>query len=358
MAASVLLISGTSQAVTIDWVPVRNAGNAADVLYTQNNPGNLQFGAVDYNYSISKYETTNAQYVEFLNAVADTDTNSLYNTNMNTEVRGGITRSGTSGSYSYAAKIGWENSPVVYVSFYDSLRFANWLHNGQPMGLQSNLTTEDGAYTITPAGIAANNITRNPGAQVFLPSEDEWYKAAYHKNDGVTGNYWLYPMQTSNVSEVHSDQPPGSGAIAPAYYGNFYLDDTIANGYDDGYAVTGTSPAVPAPAVNLLTDVGAYTESPGPYGTFDQGGNVREWNEAIIGAERGVRGGSWNIGTTYLRAAYRDGSEDPSSYQARSAGFRVATYYVVPEPGTLVLGVIGGMMLMLCCRRRFQKSTV
>jgi hypothetical protein len=69
---------------------------------------------------------------------------------------------------------------VDFVSFWNALRFANWLHNGQPRGLQDETTTEDGAYTLTPTGIVNNTITRNPGAVVFLPSENEWYKAAYY----------------------------------------------------------------------------------------------------------------------------------------------------------------------------------
>ena len=81
---------------------------------------------------IGAYEITNAQYAEFLNAVADADPNALYNTRMGTSARGGITRSGGSGSYGYSVKAGHENKPVVFVSFYDALRFANWLHNGEP----------------------------------------------------------------------------------------------------------------------------------------------------------------------------------------------------------------------------------
>ena len=36
-------------------------------------------------------------------------------------------------------------------------------------------------------------VTRKPGATWVIPTEDEWYKVAYHKNDGVTGNYGDYP---------------------------------------------------------------------------------------------------------------------------------------------------------------------
>ena len=106
----------------------------------------------------------------------------------------------------------------MFVSWYDSIRFANWLHNGQGSG-----DTENGAYTLlggTPTPSNGNSITRNAGAKWWLPSEDEWYKAAYHKNDGVTGNYWDYPTSTDAVP--YSDQPPGSGAPDPSNTANFY----------------------------------------------------------------------------------------------------------------------------------------
>ncbi len=113
--------------------------------------GTTGYGSVDYTYRISKYEVTNAQYAEFLNAVASTDSYGLYDTDMGSPEPwewGGITRSGSSGSYTYSAIGGREDMPVNHVSWYDSLRFANWLHNGQPTGAQDNSTTEDGAYTI------------------------------------------------------------------------------------------------------------------------------------------------------------------------------------------------------------------
>ena len=98
--------------------------------------------------------------------------------------------------------------PVVYVSFWDAARFANWLHNRKPSGAQNNSTTEDGAYTLRGQTSPSNaSVTRNVGAQVFIPTEDEWYKSAYHKNDGVTGNYWDFPTST-DVTPL-SNQPPG-----------------------------------------------------------------------------------------------------------------------------------------------------
>ena len=122
------LATAPALAVSIDWVRVGMAGNAADER--------TGFGAVDYAYRIGKYEVTNAQYTEFLNAVAVADPNALYNTRMASGL-GGIARSGGAGSYSYDAIVGREQMPVVFVSFYDALRFANWMHNDQLAGART-----------------------------------------------------------------------------------------------------------------------------------------------------------------------------------------------------------------------------
>src|SRR4029079_18120648 len=134
----------------------------------------------------------------------------------------------------YNVKPGHQNNPVIYVSWFEAIRFANWLHNGQGSG-----DTENGAYTIRPGTPGYYTITRNPGARWWLPSENEWYKAAYHKNDGVTGNYWDYP--TSSDAIPYSDQPPGSDAPEQAKTANFRKDNGLIDNYDDGYAVTGST---------------------------------------------------------------------------------------------------------------------
>ena len=104
-----------SAEVTFDWVTVGDPGNGCD---TQ---GPYCLGAVADTYRISKYEVTNAQYAEFLNAVAETDTYELYHTDMGDPSahhygHGGIARSGNPGSYTYSAIAGRENMPVNYVS--------------------------------------------------------------------------------------------------------------------------------------------------------------------------------------------------------------------------------------------------
>ncbi len=193
--AVVLWLGPVTQAeVVIETVTVGDLGNADD---TQGDG----YGGVDYEYRIGKYEVTNAQYAEFLNAVAASDPHGLYNTGMAGGF-GGITRSGSSGSYVYSTIAGRANMPVNFVSWYDTLRFANWMHNDQPTGAQDPTTTEDGAYDMA----LGSSVVRKPGALMFLTSEDEWYKAAYYKGAGTGAGYWDYPTETDDPN------PPMAGA--------------------------------------------------------------------------------------------------------------------------------------------------
>jgi formylglycine-generating enzyme required for sulfatase activity len=315
--------------ISIPTVPVGNPGNPADTRYDV-----VGFGSVSKHYRIGTTEVTNAQYTAFLNAVDPTGANTLalYHSVMSSDARGGINfNSGAANGSKYEIKPGRDNNPVVYVSWYDAIRFANWLHNGQGAG-----DTENGAYTLlggTPTPSNGNSITRNPGARWWLPSEDEWYKAAYHKNDGATANYWDYPTSTNTVP--YSDQPPGSDAPDPSNTANFFKNDGVANGYDDGYAVTGATSF--NSAQNYLTDVGAYASALGPYGTFDQGGNVWEWNETLIlSSFRGLRGGSWFSNISLVLNASNRSFVSPT-VRNDSMGFRVAT---IPEPSTMCLGTL------------------
>jgi formylglycine-generating enzyme required for sulfatase activity len=267
---------GVSAPITILTVPVGNPGNAPDTrVMTDATSG---YGSVPYTYNIGKFEVTAGHYTAFLNAVARTDTNGLFNPIMsNSAVGCGITRLGTSGDYTYSVSAPWVDRPVHDVTFWSALRFANWLHNGQPVGPQSNSTTEDGAYTLTAGGIASNTIVRNAGWRWALTSENEWYKAAYSKGGGANAGYWLYPTA--------SDTPPGSDAADP---GGNNANHNCQNGF--------------------ITLIGEFQNSPSPYGTFDQAGNASEWTESIAqDLLRVNRGGDYctntNVGAAFARSA-------------------------------------------------------
>jgi formylglycine-generating enzyme required for sulfatase activity len=316
----------SASAVNIDTVPVGNPGNAGE-LSGEGAGGygpDRICGAVNYAYNIGKYEVTTGQYAEFLNNVAATDTYGLYNTGMWSSSYGcKIQRSGSSGSYTYSVASDWVNRPVNYVSYWDSCRFANWLHNSQPTGPQGAGTTETGAYTLNGYnGSDGREIQRNPGWNWAVTSEDEWYKAAYHKNDGASGNYFDYP--TSN------DAVPSNDLINPDPGNN-------ANFYQNGYTIG--SPY-------WRTEVGEFENSDSPYGTFDQGGNVWEWNESVVDegsgwSYRGVRGGSFYSSGDNLHASHRYG--DYPTGEGHGLGFRVSE---VPEPGTIVMLSLAGVGIL------------
>jgi len=316
-----LVFSGTvlgfalpATGLTMDWTPIGNPGNACDPQ------SQGCFGAVGYAYSIGTYEVTNAQYAEFLTAKAASDPLGLYNTDMTFSKYGGIARQGSPGSYAYHAIAGRADMPVNFVSFYDALRFANWMSNGQGSG-----DTETGSYTLLGGAAIPSNgltVTRNPDATIVLPSEDEWYKAAYYS--ALTTSYFDYPAGT--------DTPTLCGTpTATANHANC--------GFDPGGG----------PLVDNVTIKGSYPGSASPYGTFDQGGNVYEYNETILGSDRVIRGGAFGSHYGYLAAftQYSGAPEGESGLQ----GFRIA---MVPEPDTGLLVMLG--VLGLAIRRRRPAS--
>ncbi|MEM9353286.1 MAG: SUMF1/EgtB/PvdO family nonheme iron enzyme [Planctomycetota bacterium] len=322
LLAAVAALPAAAGPVTFDFAQIGNAGNAADPQ--------TGFGAVSYNYAISKTEVTNAQYTAFLNAVDPTGANAdlggldgfLYNPNVAGNLGGIELQAGNADGSKFVVQAGREQNPVTYVSFFDAMRFTNWLHNGQGSG-----DTDTGAYTI---GNGVNEV-RSADARFWIPSDDEWYKASYHDaTAGTAGVYFDYATGSDSVPV--SDQPGDDPSAV-----NYFNDDKLANGFNDGFAVSGSTSFT-----NPFTGVGAYTAAASPYGTFDQNGNVIEWNEAVVRSFfRGQRGGSWNNISAGLRVNIRS-SGTPAS-ESGHVGFRVAT---VPEPSTVLMGAMAAVGLI------------
>jgi len=319
--AGISLFSPAFAVVSIDYVSIGNAGNTNDAA-----TGGV-YGAVSYAYNISKNETTISQYAEFLNAVAKTDSYGLYSASMAGDTYvSRIIQSGLSGSFTYSVTSGSENKPITYVSWFDAARFCNWLQNGQQTGAGADLTAETGAYTLN--GATSGIITKNGGATVWIPTESEWYKAAYYDpNKGGAGGYWVHATQSDTLA------------------GNTIGVTGSANYNDGDYVGSGTSEQ---PTGNALTDVGAYGEnSNSAYGTNDQAGNVWEWNDAVSDSKRGLRGGSWgNFGDIHL-ASSNPNVLDPS-HEDHGLGFRVAS---IPEPSAIILTILFSASLVTRRRR-------
>jgi sulfatase modifying factor 1 len=307
--------------ITIEMVTVGDAGNTADTTGAPN-----PCGAVASAFRIGKYEVTNQQYCDFLNAADPTGANSygLYNSNMGSQARGGISfTAGNANGTKYAVRTGtgytMANKPVNFMDFWDAVRFANWLHNGQPndgSGLQ------DGAYTLTGTGQYPTNwatITRKTGATWFLPSENEWYKAAYYKGGGTSAGYWDYPTQSDTLPTAVTANSAGDGSAGSS--GNYANCNNAAdwNGQDGNVTTVGSN------------------GGPGAYGTYDMGGNVWEFNEAIMppSGGQGYRSGGFNstdAGSGYnMKASFRgyawpagSASDGYLHYEVIEGGFRMA----------------------------------
>lgn len=293
----------------IQLTTIGDAGNTADTT---------GYGAVNYDYRIGTTAVTNAQYTTFLNSVAKSDPYGLYNTSMN-GYYGGITRTGTAGSYIYTVKEDRGNNPVNWVSFLDAARFSNWLTNGANDGA----STESGMYTIIQHSTVAYSVVsdRNEAAWAAggyaIASEDEWYKAAYYNL--VDGVYTKYA--TGNT-----------------------IDTTQASYDNSNY--------------NIVA-VDAY--APEQNGTYGMMGNVQEWNEGSFTdfgvIYRFIRGGA------YTSRDYALESGDRSQYthvgwEYSNTGFRVSTLALLPEPSTYA-GIIAALALgFVILRRRKRARTI
>jgi formylglycine-generating enzyme required for sulfatase activity len=285
--STVLLCRITQDLSAQSLVFVGNPGNSADT--------NAK-GAVTQSYYIGKYETTISEYTTFLNYAAKTDAYGLWYGNVMD-----IQRSGAAGNYFYTSGAN-NNTPVTWVNWLDAARYVNWMHNGA----NSSSSTENGAYTLN--GALSGVVQKNDDAKYWLPTYNEWYKAAfYDATKNSTGGYWSYATQTDAITS------------------------SIANFQASGPSV-----------------VGSY-EYASSYGTYDQSGNVWEWLSPENSLDGEYIGGGWNSTASQLSSS-ANGNLNNGGYADGAIGFRIAS--PVPEPSALSLLAIGLGGLAMMRRRR------
>ncbi|MBG68548.1 MAG: hypothetical protein CMN06_00205 [Roseibacillus sp.] len=184
------------------FIPIGQPGNKGD----EDRPRVGSHGAVGYPFEIGKNRVTNAEYCLFLNAVAQTeDPHELYNPKMSIE-RDRLKGSPRAVRYSPSPEAA--RLPVTYISWFDAARYCNWLHGGQ---------TEIGSYDLTKS---SPPLQRMNGAKAFLPSENEWYKAAYF--DPRKNNYTYFRDSFGGLRSRLSGRNPSRSP-----YGMMGMDDPI-----------------------------------------------------------------------------------------------------------------------------------
>jgi formylglycine-generating enzyme required for sulfatase activity len=287
---------------TMTFEPIGNPGNAADTTGSPN-----PAGSVGYHYNMGKYEVSR-DMINKANAVGNL----------------GITLNDMTSFGGNGA-----NRPATGVSWNEAARYVNWLNTsqgytpaykfdfqpGQPgYSALANITI----WQASDPGYNSANEFRNSQAKFFLPSMDEWYKAAYYDpnaNSGA-GGYWNFPTGTDTIPLAVS----GGTTAGTAVY-----NQATAQGPAD------------------ITNAGGLS----PYMVMGLGGNVREWEETEFdlvnnspSSARGVRGGDWFFFSNFLSASNRFSNIPTREYS--DVGFRVAS---IPEPSSAVLLMLASVGL-------------
>jgi formylglycine-generating enzyme required for sulfatase activity len=315
-------------AVDVGWVTVGDAGNAGD-------PADIYGGrgSVSQTYRIQRNEFTNAQYVTYLNAVDPQGTNhglaglasdTVYDSLMGSTAYGGISfNPAAAAGTKYAVRTNMADKPVVYVSWFDAARVANWLQAGAKTYTTSaagQAAVVDGAYTLTASSFGYNFPGRNPGATFSIPTGNQWYKAALYKGGSQAAGYWKWATQSGVDPAAVTASATGvgvSGSITPV---------TSGNSANIGNAVSWNG------VTGIFTSVGTNGGA-SAYGTNDMLGNVSEWQDLT-----GAPGGKAYFESSYLSRPWSSLSPNVgftnaiAQYSSSSIGFRLAAENLVTDP--------------------------
>jgi len=333
VALVVFGLLSSAPAAEFTWQTVGSIGNAP-------NP-TTGLGRVTENFKISAYETTIAQYADFLNNsyAGKQGLYGVYNTNIgakqttNPPSGVGIAQSGSAGSYTYTVNTGFADKPVNNITWFTAARFVNWYANGQTT---APTATETGSYTLVGGQTSGNIAARNANAKAFLPSADEWTKAAFY--DPKTQSYSTWPTQSN--TRPTATIPTGNEQITAANTANYNPQS--------------------AGVTTKMTNVGTYVNTTSTYGLFDMTGNVNEMTDTAQSTDATkfqALGGSWASTASTLDSFYSSanvGEFKADDVQTGAMGFRVAAV-AVPEPGNMVaaaMGIAGLVGVQLAKRRK------
>ncbi len=192
-------------------------------------------------------------------------------------------------------------------------------------GATGTSSMETGAYTLNNA-TSGNAPAVNPGATFYIPTENQWYKAAYYKGGSTNAGYWTHTTQSDAVPTAVTAGLTGSGSSGST--GNYANYGRAAgwNGQNGNVTTVGTNGGASA------------------YGAFDMSGSLREWNDltGAAGSSRGFRGGLWNTTTAFVVNLSSSGrASNVSSLDNIGLGFRLASPVAVPEPSTCAMALAG-----------------
>lgn len=158
------------------------------------------YGRVTKNYYIGKYPVTNSEYVAYLNTVAQYDDNNVFYTAGISASDPGMSKNiskGSSKPYAYFCRPHTHDKPVVGITWVQAARYCNWLHNRHNNA--STTATNAGAYDLSQI---LQTMTRSSNAKYFIPTENEWYKAAYYDKQDGSFVWRNYATRTDTVPEA------------------------------------------------------------------------------------------------------------------------------------------------------------